>query len=124
MPPLNPASFFSIFNALFAVVNLLPHLLTLSEAIKAQGRIKLEIERLSSIDPRSEQGLTTFETLAGEKPNGIGRHIEVRNVTFEFPSRPGMKALDDVSLTIERGKVTALVGRASLAFAIPTSSPR
>jgi ABC-type transport system involved in cytochrome bd biosynthesis fused ATPase/permease subunit len=111
------ASFFSIFNALFATVNLLPHLLTLSEAIQAQGRIKAEIERLSSIDPRSEEGLTTFQVNASEKVDGIGRQIEVRNVTFEFPSRPGKKALDDVSLIIERGKVTALVGRASSFFA-------
>lgn len=98
----------------------MPHLLTLSQAIQAQGRIKAEIERLSSIDPRSEEGLTTFQMLEGEKVEGIGRQIEVRNVTFEFPSRPGRKALDDVSLTIERGKVTALVGRTSTSHALST----
>jgi ATP-binding cassette subfamily B (MDR/TAP) protein 1 len=102
-----------MFNALFAVTNLLPHLVTLNEAIAAMGRMRIEIDRVSSIDPRGQSGLVGFPTDMSREnnPRAIGREIEVRNVTFEFPSRPGKKALNDVSLRIEKGKVTALVGR-------------
>lgn len=84
------------------------------------GRIRVEIDRQSSIDPRSQEGLTSFPGIGKKAASRIGREIEVRNVTFEFPSRPGKKALDDVSLTIERGKVTALVGRASASPPLPS----
>lgn len=36
--------------------------------------------------------------------------IAFKNVTFHYPSRPTIKALDDVSLTIKAGETIALVG--------------
>ncbi len=36
-------------------------------------------------------------------------NIEFKNVSFKFPNRE-TKALDDISLTIERGKTTAIIG--------------
>ncbi len=36
--------------------------------------------------------------------------IVFRDVTFAYPSRPHVKVLDDLSLTIEAGKLTAIVG--------------
>ncbi|KND86377.1 Multidrug resistance protein 2 [Tolypocladium ophioglossoides CBS 100239] len=36
--------------------------------------------------------------------------IVFRDVTFAYPSRPRTKVLDDLNLTIEAGKVTAIVG--------------
>lgn len=37
--------------------------------------------------------------------------IELRGLSFEYPMRPGARVIDDVSLVLPRGKVTALVGR-------------
>ena len=34
----------------------------------------------------------------------------LEDVTFAYPSRPLVKVLDDLSLTFESGKVTAIVG--------------
>ncbi|SPN96941.1 related to multidrug resistance protein [Cephalotrichum gorgonifer] len=36
--------------------------------------------------------------------------INFENVTFAYPGRPHVKVLDDLSLTIEAGKLTAIVG--------------
>lgn len=36
--------------------------------------------------------------------------ISFNNVTFAYPSRPHVKVLDDLNLTIEAGKLTAIVG--------------
>ncbi|KAF4782189.1 ABC transporter transmembrane region [Colletotrichum scovillei] len=38
------------------------------------------------------------------------QNIEFKGVTFAYPSRPHVKVLDDLDLTIEAGKVTAIVG--------------
>ncbi len=38
------------------------------------------------------------------------RSVSLESVTFAYPENPGRKVLDDLSLTFERGKVTALVG--------------
>ena len=37
-------------------------------------------------------------------------HLEFKNVTFVYPSRPDQKILDDFTTTFELGKTTALVG--------------
>ncbi|KAK1988720.1 P-loop containing nucleoside triphosphate hydrolase protein [Colletotrichum cereale] len=38
------------------------------------------------------------------------QNLEFKGVTFAYPSRPHVKVLDDLDLTIEAGKVTAIVG--------------
>ncbi|OAR02191.1 hypothetical protein LLEC1_03410 [Akanthomyces lecanii] len=47
--------------------------------------------------------------LAGEDISAT-EDLVLENVTFAYPSRPHVKVLDNLSLTFERGKVTALVG--------------
>lgn len=37
--------------------------------------------------------------------------ISVSNIDFSYPARPGVKVIKNLSLTLPRGKVTALVGR-------------
>ena len=46
----------------------------------------------------------------GLKPMSIKGHIEFRNVTFRYPSRPEEPILRNFSLVIEAGKSVALVG--------------
>ncbi len=41
--------------------------------------------------------------------DGTGR-IVIEDLTFAYPSRPGTRALDDLSLTIESGETVAIVG--------------
>lgn len=54
------------------------------------------IDRKSMIDPSDESG-TTMESVKGE--------IELRHVSFKYPSRPDIQIFRDLSLTIHSGKV-------------------
>lgn len=40
----------------------------------------------------------------------LARHQDVSHVSFSYPTRPGVAVLNDFSLHIPAGKVTALVG--------------
>jgi ABC-type multidrug transport system fused ATPase/permease subunit len=42
--------------------------------------------------------------------DGLTGHIEFKNVTFKYPSRPDLTVLKDFSEVFEAGKTTALVG--------------
>lgn len=71
------------------------------------SRVLEDIERIPKIDVRSSEGAKLWDSRTGEKTKV---EIELRNLTFAYPSRPDHKSLDDVSLVLEAGKVTALVG--------------
>ncbi|KAJ5637430.1 hypothetical protein N7490_007309 [Penicillium lividum] len=60
------------------------------------------MNRQSQIDPLAE---------GGHKPEGPQESkVELRNVTFAYPSRPTQPILKDFSIAFEAGKTTALVG--------------
>ena len=40
----------------------------------------------------------------------LGGHISIKNLSFEYPSRPGEMVLQDISLDIQANQVVALVG--------------
>jgi ATP-binding cassette, subfamily B (MDR/TAP), member 1 len=66
----------------------------------AKGMFKM-IDRQSKIDPLAE---------TGERPSDSDGSVRLCDVTFAYPSRPTIKVLQNVSLTFEADKVTALVG--------------
>jgi ATP-binding cassette subfamily B (MDR/TAP) protein 1 len=51
-----------------------------------------------------------LEEPGAKKVSQLKGHIEFRNVTFTYPSRPGQKVLDNFSAIFEQGKTTAIVG--------------
>ncbi|KAJ0651011.1 putative ABC-type xenobiotic transporter [Helianthus annuus] len=59
------------------------------------------LDRESEIDSSDESGLT-LETVKGE--------IEIRHVSFRYPTRPDVEIFRDLCLTIHSGKTVALVG--------------
>ncbi|XP_030471502.1 ABC transporter B family member 4-like isoform X1 [Syzygium oleosum] len=59
------------------------------------------IDRKSEIDPSDDSG-ETLENVKGE--------IELRHISFKYPSRPDIQIFKDLSLTIHSGKTIALVG--------------
>ena len=65
--------------------------------------IRRQIEREPFIDVRDESGIKLPET-------GWAPSFALEHVTFAYPSRPTIPALNDVSVTIETGTVTAFVG--------------
>jgi len=91
-----------------------PHIMGFHDCLLAQDRIRTEIERTSRIDHRNASGAVSFSSSEkNDLDDGRGLDIELRNVSFAFPSRLHQKSLDNVSLTIPRGKVSSSSRRKS-----------
>ncbi|CAA0824954.1 ABC transporter B family member 4 [Striga hermonthica] len=72
-----------------------------TKAKSAAASIFAILDRKSKIDPSDESGMT-LENMKGE--------IELRHVSFKYPTRPDVQIFRDLSLTIRSGKTVALVG--------------
>ncbi|KAG8391278.1 hypothetical protein BUALT_Bualt01G0171400 [Buddleja alternifolia] len=72
-----------------------------SKAKIAAASIFAILDRKSKIGPSDESGMT-LENVKGE--------IELSHVNFNYPTRPSVPILDDLSMTIHCGKIVALVG--------------
>ncbi|CAA2979723.1 ABC transporter B family member 11-like [Olea europaea subsp. europaea] len=72
-----------------------------SKAKTAAASIFAMLDRKSKIDPSDEAG-TTLESVKGE--------IELKHVSFKYPTRPDIQIFRDLSLAIHSGKTVALVG--------------
>ncbi|KAK7723905.1 hypothetical protein SLS64_000236 [Diaporthe eres] len=75
-------------------------LLDFSQAASAASKLFSLIDRTSGIDPFSK---------TGERPSEVNGVIELNNVRFAYPTRPNTTVLQNFSLAIPAGKVTALV---------------
>ncbi|KAH6822101.1 P-glycoprotein 11 [Perilla frutescens var. hirtella] len=73
-----------------------------SRAKSAAASVFGILERKSKIDPSDESSGMTLENVDGE--------IEFRHVNFSYPTRPRVLVLEDLSFTINSGKIVALVG--------------
>jgi ATP-binding cassette, subfamily B (MDR/TAP), member 1 len=69
-----------------------------SKAKSATASIFGMIDKKSKIDPSEESG-TTLDSVKGE--------IELRHISFKYPSRPDIQIFRDLNLTIHSGKVSA-----------------
>lgn len=67
-----------------------------SKAKTAVASIFSIIDRKSKIDPSDEKGMV-LENVTGE--------IELRHISFSYPSRPDIQIFRDLSLAIHSGKV-------------------
>ncbi|KAJ4835573.1 ABC transporter B member 11 [Turnera subulata] len=72
-----------------------------SKAKSAVSSIFAIVDRKSKIDPSDESGMT-LDNVKGE--------IELRHISFKYPSRPDIQIFRDLSLAIHSGKTVALVG--------------
>ncbi|PNY10515.1 ABC transporter B family member 4-like protein [Trifolium pratense] len=72
-----------------------------SKAKSAAASIFGMLDKKSKIDPTDESG-TTLDSVKGE--------IELRHVSFKYPSRPDIQIFRDLNLNIHSGKTVALVG--------------
>ncbi|KAH0993226.1 hypothetical protein GBA52_004709 [Prunus armeniaca] len=73
----------------------------LSKGKSSASSIFAILDRKSKIDSSDESG-TTIENVKGE--------IELRHVSFKYPTRPDMPIFQDLCLTIHHGETVALVG--------------
>lgn len=58
------------------------------------------IDKESEINPFDE---------SGEKPSNTSGALSLRGINFSYPTRPDITVLEDFTLNIPAGKVTALV---------------
>ncbi|PSR89187.1 ABC transporter B family member 21 like [Actinidia chinensis var. chinensis] len=72
-----------------------------TKAKSAAASIFAIIDRKSKIDPSDESGMT-LQSVKGE--------IELRHISFKYPTRPDVQIFRDLSLNIHSGKTVALVG--------------
>ena len=79
---------------------LAPYSIDFTRAASSAAQLFKLIDRQSAIDPFDKDGVEPSETVG---------HVELENVTFAYPTRPGVTVLDNFSLNIPPGKVTALV---------------
>ena len=86
----------SAYRALNGVIN------SLTRAAGAAQRVLSLVDSLPNID--ADAGIKL------EKSDIVGK-VELKNVTFRYKLRPENVVLDGISLTLEAGKTTALVGR-------------
>ncbi|KAL2754890.1 hypothetical protein ACRALDRAFT_2042733 [Sodiomyces alcalophilus JCM 7366] len=92
----------SVVIASISLTMLAPFLLDFTRAASSAAKLFRLIDRQSAIDPLDK---------TGEEPPETTGHLELENVTFAYPTRPGINVLDDFTLDIPAGKVTALVGQ-------------
>lgn len=85
----------------FSFGNILPHVQAFGSATAAATKVFNTIERISPIDPETDEG---------ETPEDLVGNIEFRDIKHIYPSRPDTTVLTNFNLQVPAGKMIALVG--------------
>ncbi|XP_077431417.1 ATP-dependent translocase ABCB1-like isoform X1 [Vanacampus margaritifer] len=93
--------FFAVIIGAFALGQTSPNVQSFSSARGAAHKVYRIIDNIPSIDSYSESGF---------KPDSISGNIEFKNINFNYPSRPEVKVLTNMSLSVKSGQTIALVG--------------
>jgi ATP-binding cassette, subfamily B (MDR/TAP), member 1 len=78
-----------------------PQIQSITNASSAASELFTIIDKKSELDPLAPEG---------EQPATCHGQIEVRNLSFSYPTRPDSQVLHSLNLSIPAGKTTALVG--------------
>nr|QFU47755.1 P-glycoprotein [Palaemon carinicauda] len=93
--------FFSVLMGAMNVGQSAPYVEAFNVARGAAATIFDIVERKSAIDPTSKEG---------KKPTSVTGTIELKNIIFNYPSRPDVPILQGASFHVEPGQTVALVG--------------
>ena len=91
----------SVLIAAGSISTIAPQIQSFTHASSAAAELFEILDRPSQLDPLS---------LEGKTPSDCHGDIEIENVKFSYPSRPGATILKGLSLSIPAGRTTALVG--------------
>uniref|UniRef100_A0A3Q2Z3C6 ATP-binding cassette, sub-family B (MDR/TAP), member 4 n=1 Tax=Hippocampus comes TaxID=109280 RepID=A0A3Q2Z3C6_HIPCM len=92
---------FALLIGAFALGETSPNAEAFVIAQGAAHQVYKIIDSIPSIDSYSESGF---------KPDSISGNIEFKNIHFNYPSRPEVKVLNHMSLSVKSGQTIALVG--------------
>ncbi|KAK4221284.1 Leptomycin B resistance protein pmd1 [Podospora fimiseda] len=102
----SPGDIFTVLlSVIIAAINitmLAPYIIDFARSATSAGQLFKLIDRSSAIDPFDD---------SGERPEEVTGHVELEDITFSYPTRPGVTVLENFSLQVPAGKVTALVGQ-------------
>ncbi|XP_074538680.1 ATP-dependent translocase ABCB1 [Halichoeres trimaculatus] len=93
--------FFVVLIGAFTVGQTSPNIQTFASARGAAHKVYSIIDHNPLIDSYSD---------AGFKPDYIKGDIEFKDIHFTYPSRPDVKVLNNMSLSVKSGQTIALVG--------------
>ncbi|THH23041.1 hypothetical protein EUX98_g8136 [Antrodiella citrinella] len=93
--------FLAILIGSFSLALMAPEIQAITNARGAAAKLYETIDRVPTIDSLSDDGLKP-ETCVGE--------ISLENVVFNYPSRPDVPIVKNLSITFPAGKTVALVG--------------
>uniref|UniRef100_A0A6I8SWM3 ATP-binding cassette sub-family B member 5 n=1 Tax=Xenopus tropicalis TaxID=8364 RepID=A0A6I8SWM3_XENTR len=96
------AVFFNVSFSSYAIGQAASHFEAFHIARAAASSIFKVIKQSSSIDNFSNDGF---------KPDNIKGNIELKDIYFSYPSRPGVKVLNGLNLSVKSGQTVALVGQ-------------
>lgn len=82
------------------VMQVAPNMVTFSRAATAASELFTLIDRESEINPLGD---------SGERVLDVAGSIHLDSINFTYPTRPDTKVLENFTLHIPAGKVTALV---------------
>ena len=91
----------SIMIGSFSLAMLAPEVAAVTSAMGAAAKLFATIDRVPPIDSADPSGLAP-EKVVGE--------VELKDVKFNYPTRPDVEVLKGVSLVFKAGETTALVG--------------
>ncbi|XP_068615681.1 ATP-dependent translocase ABCB1 [Brachionichthys hirsutus] len=93
--------FFAVIIGAYSVGQASPNIQTFASARGAAYKVYSIISHEPIIDSYSD---------AGFKPDSIKGDVDFKNVHFNYPSRPEVEVLNDLSLSVKSGQTIALVG--------------
>ncbi|KAF2708657.1 multidrug resistance protein-like protein 1 [Pleomassaria siparia CBS 279.74] len=91
----------AVVVAATAMTQIAPQIITITKAASAAQELFQTIDRVSAIDPLSEQG---------QIPAKCYGNIQIENAHFAYPARPDTAVLKGLTLSVPPNKTTALVG--------------
>jgi ATP-binding cassette subfamily B (MDR/TAP) protein 1 len=97
--------FLSAIAAFQAVQGILPNMIVLEKGRAAGSTLRMVMAEV--------QGGAAVKTNSAhlERPAECKGDIDVRNLSFAYPTRPNQLALDNISMSIPSGEITYLIGK-------------
>ncbi|RDA94771.1 hypothetical protein CP533_6746 [Ophiocordyceps camponoti-saundersi (nom. inval.)] len=92
----------TLIDASYILSQVAPFLNMFGAASQAAAKILTTIQRKPAIDASPDAAGLVMPTIEGR--------VDMKNVSFRYPSRPDTLILDEFNMTIHAGKTTAIVG--------------